>query len=109
MRTISALIGSMLAVFMVTSFVTLMQPQLYVVFRVQADNVAKRLASGLSGLRGSEAVYVGGAVVEIQADKVVVSSSGASEEEPIPKTGYQSAGGTLVVINSDGAYAWIGG
>jgi len=109
MRAISALIGSMLAAFMVASFAALIQPQLYVVFKVQADNVAKRLAGDLSDLRGSEAVYVGGAVVEIWADRVVVSSLGASEEEPISKVGIPSAGEILVVVSSDGASAWIGG
>jgi len=40
---------------------------------------------------------------------VVVSSLGASEEEPISKVGIPSAGEILVVVSSDGASAWIGG
>jgi hypothetical protein len=47
---------------------------------MQADNVAKRLASDLNELRGSEIVYVGNAIVEVQPGKIVVSSSGLSED-----------------------------
>jgi hypothetical protein len=76
MRAISAIIGSMLATIVVATFVTLLAPQVLTVSRIQADNVAKRLASDLNELRGSEVVYVGNAIVEVQPDKIVVSSSG---------------------------------
>jgi thioredoxin reductase len=109
MRAISAIIGSILATIMVATFVTLLAPQVYTVSRMQADNVAKRLASDLNELRGSEIIYVGSAIVEVQPDKIVVSSLGLSEEEPISKTGISSAGGVVVTISSDGSSAWVGG
>jgi len=109
MRAISAMIGSILATIMVATFVTLLASQVHTVSRMQADNVAKRLASDLNELRGSEIVYVGSAIVEVQPDRIVVSSSGLSEEEPILKTGISSSGGVVVTINSDGSYAWVGG
>jgi hypothetical protein len=109
MRAISAIIGSMLATIMVATFVTLLAPQVHTVSRIQADNVAKRLASDLNELRGSEIIYVGSAIVEVQPSKIVVSSSGLSEEEPISKTGISSIGGEVVVVSSDGSSAWVGG
>ena len=109
MRAISAMISSMLATIMVATFVTLLAPQVHTVSRIQADNVAKRLASELNELRGSEIVYVGNAIVEVQPSKIIVSSSGLSEEEPISKTWISSVGGVVVAINSDGSYAWVGG
>ena len=89
---------------------TLLVPQVYVVFRIQADNVAKRLASDLNDLRGTEVVYVGNAIVEIQSNKVIMSSSGFSEEESLPtsETEISSIGGVVVAISSDGDSAWIG-
>jgi len=89
--------------------VTLLAPQVHAVSRMQADNVAKRLAGDINELRGSEVVYVGNAIVEVQPGKIVVSSSGLSEEEPISKTGISSVGGVVVAISSDGSYAWVGG
>jgi hypothetical protein len=109
MRAVSAIISSMLATIVVATFVTLLAPQVYTVSRVQADNVAKRLASDLNELRGSEIVYVGSAIVEVQPGKIVVSSSGLSEEEPISKTGLPSSGGVVVVVSSNGSSAWVGG
>ena len=109
MRAISAMIGSILATIMVATFVTLLAPQVHTVSRIQADNVAKRLASDLNELRGSEIVYVGNAIVEVQPDRIVVSSSGLSEEELISKTGLPSAGGVVVAVSSDGSSAWVGG
>jgi threonine aldolase len=109
MRAISAIIGSILATVVAATFVALLEPQVYTVSRMQADNVAKRLANDLNELRGSEVVFAGNAIVEVQPDKIVVSSSGLSEEEPISKTGISSAGGVVVAINSDGSYAWVGG
>jgi hypothetical protein len=109
MRAISAIIGSMLATIMVATFVTLLAPQVHTVSRIQADNVAKRLASELNELRGSQIVFVGNAIVEVQPDRIVVSSSGLSEEEPLSKTGIPSSGGVVVAISSDGSYAWVGG
>jgi len=103
------MIGSILATIMVATFVTLLAPQVHTVSRMQADNVAKRLASDLNELRGSEIVYVGNAIVEVQPDRIVVSSSGLSEEEPISKTGISSAGGVVVVVSADDRSAWIGG
>jgi len=103
------MIGSMLATIMVATFVTLLAPQVHAVSRMQADNVAKRLAGDLNELRGSEIVYVGNAIVEVQPDRIVVSSSGLSEEEPISKMGLPSAGGVVVVVSADGSSAWVGG
>jgi hypothetical protein len=109
MRAISAMIGSILATIMVATFVTLLAPQVHMVSRMQADNVAKRLASDINELRGSEIVYVGNAIVEVQPDRIVVSSSGLSEEEPISKMGLPSAGGVVVVVSADDRSAWVGG
>ena len=103
------MIGSILATIMVATFVTLLAPQVHTVSRMQADNVAKRLASDLNELRGSRIVYVGNAIVEVQPDRIVVSSSGLSEEEPISKTGISSAGGVVVVVSADDRSAWVGG
>jgi hypothetical protein len=47
MRAISAIIGSILATIMVATFVILLEPQVYTVSRIQADNIAKHLANDL--------------------------------------------------------------
>ena len=107
MRAVSALISSVLATVVVATFVGLAIPQVHLASRMQADLVAKRLAGDLDELRGFEVVYVGNAIVEVRADRVVVSSLGQSEEEPISKAGAPSMGGAVIVVGSDGSSAWV--
>ncbi len=106
MRAVSVATGSALATAILVTFVVLIEPHVYVVSTLQAENVCERLANDINDLRGFQAVYVGGAVVEIQSNKIVVNFLG-SNEEPISKTGVPSIGGIVVIVCSDGDYAWI--
>ena len=107
MRAVSAMLCSILATAMVATFVSLIAPQAHLASALQAEAVCKRLAKDVEELRGYQVVYVGNAIVEVRADRIVVSSLGLSEEEPISKNGLSSTGGAVIVLGSDGSSAWV--
>ena len=109
MRAISAMLCSILATALVATFTSLIVPQVHLASELQAEVVCKRLAKDVEELRGSQAIYVGSAIVEVKVDRVAVSSLGRTEEEPISKAGIPSIGGTVVVLGSDGSSAWVKG